>query len=613
MRSLLLLVLLASCDDKPAGRPTYANDQLWKLAPEGARFGIVVSPYAVGTLEDATLVAREFIAKGGPELAPFQERLDALMKPVPNGSNAKLVDVGLVRERGGAAFFGADGMLSIVVLPVADRAAFVAKAGGKPAADPAGFDRIGEGDGGAYCKLVGALYVCGRDEATFAKLGKGTFAASLKKLGSRGDIELVAEMKLGDQRSTVIAAAQLERGQLAVRGLVLNPPASIVKGLGTPVRPRTAIGKSAGFGVLDVRPIFADAPPLPLVEGVTLVDVAKTFSGPLTVTIPAGELTLEIELPLSDPAPLTKVLAGCDQVAMFRQFEAKLVNGGCRIQVPEAGYELDLWIADGKLRIGRKGSTATGKNAPFSPIATELASQPWGFVMWGRGSSFASTGAPPSPPPTNVPPQALALPRANTLLNELGLAMRKETTKDGDAVRFVLFARTLFANPPAIIEKARALTVLEVASNNAWPKAKPIAEAHPGSLFAYDYAAGQSGITLTQYLIASGSPYLMQLIFGDNEPTTPERPPAGMATEGAVRQYATIVYPRYLEANATKPCPTMAELAAFISPEAPTTDEWGNPLTLLCGKDLPAGATGIAILSPGPDGQLGTPDDIKSF
>jgi hypothetical protein len=41
-------------------------------------------------------------------------------------------------------------------------------------------------------------------------------------------------------------------------------------------------------------------------------------------------------------------------------------------------------------------------------------------------------------------------------------------------------------------------------------------------------------------------------------------------------------------------------------------DPWGGHYRMQCGPDLPPGVRGIEISSPGPDGQEGTADDIKS-
>lgn len=605
---MLALVAIASCDDTPAGRPTAANDQLWKLAPEGAKGGITLSPYAVGMLEDGTITVRELIAKT-EELAPLRPQIDELLGPL-GGSNIKLADLKLTRDKGAAVFFGDAGKLTAIVLPIADRKEFLARVNGTPSPTEGGIDKIADN----ACKLFDKHYVCARSEAILASVGKGALALQLAKVGARGDIEIVAKIALGDGFTTIAAAAQIERGTIVVRGLLLTPPAGMLSSLGAPARPRTTIGRTAGFGLLDVRPLLADVPALALAEGVTIVDVAKSLDGPLTLTIPPGELTFEIEQPLNNVAPMQKVLAACDQVPPLRQFGARIVDGTCRIQLPEAHFELDLWIEDQKLRVGKKGLQAGSKSVPLPKAALEMATGQWSFVMWGRGSMFAPTGRPPGPTPT-VNPMMLVPIRATSVINEAGVALRKESTKDGEVVRFMLTARTQFANPRALVDQLATITALDAIANTAWQKAKPIAEAHPTSLFAGDYTSGQAGLTLATYLIGAGTQLVMPIITSA-PPGGPqaERPPPGMMTQGAVRQYVTAIYPDYLKANPTKPCPSMQELAAFVAEDATTTDEWGKPLLVVCGKDLPPGVTtGIAIISPGPDGQLGTADDIKSF
>ena len=42
-------------------------------------------------------------------------------------------------------------------------------------------------------------------------------------------------------------------------------------------------------------------------------------------------------------------------------------------------------------------------------------------------------------------------------------------------------------------------------------------------------------------------------------------------------------------------------------------DPFGNPYVIKCGGDLPAGASGIAVMSKGEDGKEGTSDDLKSW
>jgi len=77
-----------------------------------------------------------------------------------------------------------------------------------------------------------------------------------------------------------------------------------------------------------------------------------------------------------------------------------------------------------------------------------------------------------------------------------------------------------------------------------------------------------------------------------------------------VRKLATESYPKWATTNPNKACPAkIDELDGGAEP-----DPWGHPYKMFCGADLPPGVrTGFAILSFGPDGKKGTPDDIKSW
>lgn len=606
-RPIVGLVLIAGalvgCDDS-SGRPTAANDQLWRLAPEGARGGIVVSPYAIGMLEDATVAARAFITRGKGELASIDAQVTQLLAPL-GGRDIKLAELGLTRDRGAALFFGEDGKLIVVVLPVRDRAAFVARAHGTAAASPESSDQVGD----ARCRMIQANYVCARGEDLFAKLGKAKLAAQLAKVNARGDIEVVLDVALGDSRSTIAAIGQLERGTLVMRGVMTSPPAALVGSLAGSYKPRTTIGASSGFAVIDARPMLKDAPPLPLADGVTIADVTSSLGGPLTLNIPAGDLVFDIEQPLINPGPITKLLAACGNSPLIARFGGKLIDGVCRITIPEAAIELDAWVDGTTLRLGRKRGAPEGKPLPTSPIARELATGTWSFVMWGRGSMFADSGRPEAPATSEIDPTLLGPARVTSVLNEAGLAVRSEPTKDGTIVRFVAIGRTVFANPTKIIDAVSGLTVADAMGNRAHRAAKPIADDNPGSLFAYDVAAGQAGLTLATYLVGALSQIIVPLVMPQRPASAPQ-PPGGARTRAAATQYATAVYPQYLKQYPDKTCPTMRELAAFVSPDAVTDDEWGNPLVVKCGKDLPEGVTGIVVVSAGPDGVAGNDDDI---
>lgn len=75
--------------------------------------------------------------------------------------------------------------------------------------------------------------------------------------------------------------------------------------------------------------------------------------------------------------------------------------------------------------------------------------------------------------------------------------------------------------------------------------------------------------------------------------------------------YVTVAFPMWRRAHQGKPCPDdITELEKY---GAELHDLWGRQVKMLCGANLPAGATGIAFLSFGEDGQEGTPDDVKSW
>ncbi|MEO8698889.1 MAG: hypothetical protein ABI867_02565, partial [Kofleriaceae bacterium] len=508
-----LAALATSCDDgPPAGRPTISQDQLWGLAPEGAGGGIVASPHAIGMIEDGVLSLRSFMEKAGLEMDQLEEQIDGVLAPF-GGHKATLAEMGLTRTKPGALFIAPDGM--VAVLPIADRDAFLAKANGTKSPTVDGIDKIGN----ASCKLFGPHYVCAQTEALLGKVGKGTLKAEVAKAKSRGDIEIVGtRLPLGGKaKATFVATVQLERGELVMRGLLINPPAESLKWLETSVRPRTQIGRSAGLAVVDPRAMFANTPPVPLVEGVTIVDVVKTFAGPATITIPAGEANLDAEIPLTDPAPATKVLAKCD-VTGLKDLGAKLVDGVCRIRIEQATLDLDLWVDGNTLHVGHKGKELGGKSVPMRPLALEVATGQWGFVIWGRGSSFAPQAKTTPNDVTGINPvQAMPL-RVMSAVDEIGFAAKKETLPEGDAIRFVLDLRTSFANPATVIDKLVTISAMDILANTASGKAKPIADAHPGTLYAADFTAGQHGLLLPTKLVdialQVGIPALMRYTRG---------------------------------------------------------------------------------------------------
>ncbi len=72
-------------------------------------------------------------------------------------------------------------------------------------------------------------------------------------------------------------------------------------------------------------------------------------------------------------------------------------------------------------------------------------------------------------------------------------------------------------------------------------------------------------------------------------------------------------YPAWLAAHPEKDCPDkLADLSPFMNNDD-TNDEWGTPITMLCGANLPVNARGLAVISAGEDHKVGTSDDLHSW
>ena len=136
----------------------------------------------------------------------------------------------------------------------------------------------------------------------------------------------------------------------------------------------------------------------------------------------------------------------------------------------------------------------------MTAIGTEIANGDWSAAFWGRGSMFA----PSKQKAQNVEgvDPLMTLPiRVMTLINEAGVAIKP----DGDALRFVATVRTVFANPDDVVSQLEAITAIDLLGNHATEKAKPVADAHAGTPFADDFAAGQTGLLVPTTLIGMGA------------------------------------------------------------------------------------------------------------
>ena len=80
-----------------------------------------------------------------------------------------------------------------------------------------------------------------------------------------------------------------------------------------------------------------------------------------------------------------------------------------------------------------------------------------------------------------------------------------------------------------------------------------------------------------------------------------------------VQKYAYDAYPQWSSAHPDKQCPEKLEDLNEYMNNKDIKDPWGGTYKMLCGQNLPAGAKGMAVQSPGEDGKEGTSDDVKSW
>ncbi len=99
----------------------------------------------------------------------------------------------------------------------------------------------------------------------------------------------------------------------------------------------------------------------------------------------------------------------------------------------------------------------------------------------------------------------------------------------------------------------------------------------------------------------------------DKDDKSAEKAKVDIARLGAKR-FNFEAYPMWARDHADKACPDkIDDLYPYVGAND-RMDPWGAPYHLFCGPNLPADAHGgFAVVSLGPDGKEGTPDDIKSW
>lgn len=503
------LVVVAACSKSsapPVADSTRDADALWAMCPSNATSGFVVTPRALAHVESALVEVQRFL-DATPELAPLRDQLNGAIRSQLGSPFTTLEDVGLDRTRGLAMFDAPGG--GVVVIPLKDREK-LAKLSIPVGTDP---DKIGE----LTCKTIGRHYACSKNIPLLDQIGKAQPPKQITTVGTRGDIELmlVEPLELG-------VTIRVDRGMAIARGAVVAPQIVVQKLVGVS-KPRVTPGSTSAFIVATVETLLETLPDGPLLEDLMLSDLLKTVNGPVTITIAAGTSLPDVRVPLSDPAPASRVVDNCAKVVPPEMLAPQQQPGACRLHVDTYNLDLDVWVEGNEVRTGLKTGAPTAKQVAMTPLGDELARGEWTMAFWGRGTMFGSTRV--DALASGMPDQAAMMIRALALLGELGVAARL----DGNLARFIIGGRTVWANPPDVTSKLLAIPAADIVKGDVAP-IEAIAKSAPTAPFAADFQAGQGGLMVPTALIGVAAsiavPAFMQYM---REPMLAPPPPPSPA------------------------------------------------------------------------------------
>lgn len=168
MRACLLALVAVSAvackKEHAASRPGVSTadiDALWALAPAGTEMAVVASPRAFALLDGAKTRLFDTLRKS-PELADLAKKVEAGLRDEFGTTDLTAEAHGLSLDKGFALFAVKDGR--VLVLPVADRAKFLATAKGTQGTDTDTFDDM-------TCKTVKGVYACAKPASLLDRLG----------------------------------------------------------------------------------------------------------------------------------------------------------------------------------------------------------------------------------------------------------------------------------------------------------------------------------------------------------------------------------------------------------------------------------------------------------
>jgi hypothetical protein len=459
-----------------------AVDALWALAPPDIKGGGVVTGNALVLVDKAMTNMRGLLTRT-PGMEQAAAQLDVLKKQIV-GAATSYAEAGLALEQG-IAFFTDGDKRTVAVLPVADRAKFVAARGGTTQGD---VDRIGE----LTCKPVGTRYACSEDP-TFLALGGGDLGTQAGVNGVRGDGELVIVLPPADPQQPlpfeatgpITATLNVREGELVLRGhlpaKLLGPLAEIA----ALPRAKLDVDSAGGFLIVPLGMATRTLPDVPIVPGVTLHGLFGSFAGPLQAVVPAGASDVDVRIALKDPAPATAVVGTCGELGGLLPV-TPAPDGSCQVgPIPQIGVTAAVWVEGNELRAAKAKGPAPKPTAASPPSAAgkELAGYTGAF--WGHGLLVGAGVA-------NLPPQAIALMSAFSTLTEFGMGADFRT----DGITVLLVGRTIHQNPYALFTRLDAA----LASGDG-ATVEALAKENPGTPLAHDFAAGPLGLGVPTFAV----------------------------------------------------------------------------------------------------------------
>lgn len=521
---------------KPQGstRDVPSPDALWALAPADTEIGVVAAGGTGDSLLAAWAELERSLASAPGRTAAMQAGLAKIRDELPSqvldaGAHAKM---GLDLGHGAALFVTRSGAV-VRVLPVVDRAAFVAATGGTSAPRD-GVDRIDDGT----CKEVASHYVCASEAALLDQVGKSDALASRvarRPADLRGHVEVRVEGRALAEEITSMgsmfgevrgldAALRLERGAFTVRA---HLDASLSPMLAAFARVPGDLAQAAAAtsptGITRLRMPLAQLLPPNAAMALAPVaamgnldiqeDIIENLSGEAVAYAPSGKhVQLVLELGARDGKrlqPLITALCAMGQGTMpMLQVEAQgerckatfdpATLGAMAAQVPLQGpISAELYAESNRLGIAldlaNLASSTQGGAAEATPVGRALVSGAWSWASWYQGNMLASfqPSQLDSLAGTGGAEDARAMLWTMAHLAELGIGLGIRE----DGVHALIHAGTQWANPDEVLRAYQdAIAAFLDGDAGATDALRTLAASSPDTVLGRSYRAGAGGM-----------------------------------------------------------------------------------------------------------------------